>query len=80
MKEIKSLKVVFDREKCQVSFDGILLEKDKNYVNGKENTYQYKEVYNTPFSYSIWGSGIIELKSQEHVCTYDFNSVQTVQN
>lgn len=79
MQEIKSLPVVFDRETCKVSFDGILLEKGKNFENGVENIYPYKEVYNTPFSYSVWGSGIIELKVDGRAVTYDFNTVKTAE-
>lgn len=78
MREIKSMPVVFDRERLQVRFDTILLCKETNYENGIENAYPYKEVYKSPFLYSVWGSGIVELKSEKERVLYDFNKIEII--
>ena len=79
MEEIKALPVVFDREARKVIFDNIILEKDRNFENGVENVYPYPEVYNSPFTYSIWGSGVIEIKLDKKVVVYDFNTVKIIE-
>jgi hypothetical protein len=75
---IRALPVVFDREKKTVAFDGILLRRDGNSENGKENSYPYPMTYDCPFMRSVWGSGVIEVTAGKKRVVYDFfaNSVR----
>ena len=70
---IKSLPVVFDRKERTVSFDNILLTTTGNFSCGEPNSYPYTTVYDSPYIYSIWGSGIIEIKCGGKNTVYDFN-------
>lgn len=77
-KHVLALPVVFDREKKTVAFDGILLRRDGNSENGKENSYPYPMTYDCPFMRSVWGSGVIEVTAGKKRVVYDFfaNSVR----
>jgi hypothetical protein len=70
---IKALPVVFDREKREVTFDGIHLTRNSNFVNGQKNLYPYPATYDSPIMYSEWGSGRIEIKCEGESTVYDFN-------
>ena len=70
---IKSLPVIFDREKREVTFDGIRLTRNENFVDGKQNIYPYSATYDSPIMYSEWGSGKIEIICEDEKTVYDFS-------
>lgn len=70
--EIKSLPVVYDREKRTVTFDSIEVRRDGNSENGVENVYPYPKTYDCPFLQSEWDSKIIKVIHNDKVVTYDF--------
>jgi len=70
--QIKATPVLFDRKKMTVEFDGIMLRKEGNSENGKENIYPYAKLYDCPFMKSDWDSGIIEVTIDNKKVIYDF--------
>lgn len=69
---IRALPVLFDRQEKTVSFDGVLLRRDGGSVNGTEESYPYPMTYDCPFLQSVWGSGVIEIITDEKRVVYDF--------
>jgi hypothetical protein len=74
--EIHSKPVSFDSNNMTLEFDGIFVSYDKNAENGKENSYPYEYLYDSPYMKSVWNSGIIELKGKDMSCIYDFTTVK----
>ena len=69
---IRSMPVVFDREKKTVTFDGIVVREDGNSEAGRENTYPYPKTYDCPFMQSDWDSKVITVTCGDKKVVYDF--------
>lgn len=72
IEHIKSLPVVYDRQKQTVEFDGAKVWYHGNSQNGVENVYPYGFTYNNPYVKSVWDSGYIECGIPGKKVIYDF--------
>ncbi len=79
IEDIKLKKIVYDRDKQTVEFDGIKVWYHGNSENGRENVYNYGYTYDNPYMKSVWDSGIIECRVGDDCVVYDFNSDSIIQ-
>ncbi len=72
-KDMKELPIIFDRESMSLDFMGIHVDYAKNSVNGVENEYPYKLLFDSPYMISEYNSGIYCVSDGETTEKYDFN-------
>lgn len=70
----KSLTLEYENMRLDLEYDGKKVT-EYNYLDGAEQSYPYKNTYDSPFMFSEWDSGVITVNVGKTVRTMDFMNV-----
>jgi len=71
--KVKSMPIEFNPEEMRIEFNNICVDYNTRYVNGEEQLFPYKKLFDSPYLSSEYYSAIFEATDGNDSFIYDFN-------